>query len=83
MIIKQIEGLTDRTTIQHIEENMFMQYFLGYSSCTNEAPFTAPLFLAIRKRMSLELTSKTEEASTLSLSKDLAPPRPQKIHSQA
>lgn len=65
MIIKHIEGLTDRATIQHIEENMFMQYFLGYSSFTNEAPFTAPLFVAIRKRMSLELTSKINEAIAL------------------
>ncbi len=62
MIIKHIENLTDRATIQHIQENMFMQYFLGYSSFTNEAPFTAPLFVAIRKRMSLELTSKISDA---------------------
>jgi len=28
MIIKHIEDLTDRATILHIQENMFMQYFL-------------------------------------------------------
>lgn len=65
MIIKHIEDLTDRATIQHIQENMFMQYFLGYSSFTNEAPFTAPLFVAIRKRMSLELTSKISDVIAL------------------
>ena len=65
MIIKHLEGLTDRATIQHIQENMFMQYFLGYSSFTNEAPFTAPLFVSIRKRMSLELTSKISDAIAL------------------
>jgi len=65
MIIKHMEGLTDRGTIQHIQENVFMQYFLGYSSFTNEVPFTAPLFVAIRKRMSLELTSKINEAIAL------------------
>lgn len=65
MIIKHIENLTDRATIQHIQENMFMQYFLGYSSFTNEAPFTAPLFVAIRKRMTLELTSKISDAIAL------------------
>ena len=27
MMIKHIESLTDRGTIQHIRENMFMQYF--------------------------------------------------------
>jgi hypothetical protein len=65
MIIKHIEDLTDRATILHIQENMFMQYFLGYSSFTNEAPFTAPLFVAIRKRMSLELTTKISEIIAL------------------
>jgi IS5 family transposase len=61
MIIKHIENLTDRDTIQHITENIYMQYFLGYSSFTDEAPFTAPLFVAIRKRMTLELTNKISD----------------------
>lgn len=65
MMIKHIEDLTDRATILHIQENMFMQYFLGYSSFTNEAPFTSPLFVAIRKRMSLELTAKISEVIAL------------------
>jgi hypothetical protein len=70
MIIKHIEGLTDRSTIQHIQENMFMQYFLGYSSFTNEAPFSAPLFVAIRKRMSLDLTSRISDAIALHCIRD-------------
>jgi hypothetical protein len=40
LMIKHIEGLTDRKTILHIRENMFMQYFLGYTSFTNEEPFS-------------------------------------------
>lgn len=61
MIIKHIESFTDRDTVQHITENMYMQYFLGYSSFTDEPPFTAPLFVAIRKRMTLELTGKIND----------------------
>lgn len=61
MIIKHLEALTDRDTIQHIVENMYMQYFLGYSSFTDEAPFTAPLFVSIRKRMSLALINQINE----------------------
>jgi hypothetical protein len=76
MIIKHIEDLTDRGTILHIQENMFMQYFLGYSSFTNEAPFTAPLFVAIRKRMSLELTSKISEVIALHCANDQEPEDP-------
>lgn len=61
MMIKHIEVLTDRRTIEHIQENMFMQYFLGYSSFTNDAPFSATLFVEIRKRLSLELLSKIND----------------------
>ncbi len=38
-----------------------MQYFLGYRSYTDEAPFTAPLFVAIHKCMTLELTNKISD----------------------
>ena len=65
MIIKHIESLTDRGTIQHIQENMFMQYFLGYSSFTNEAPFSDTLFVEIRKRLTLELLSKINDIIAL------------------
>ncbi|HCP94175.1 MAG TPA: hypothetical protein DIU05_09110 [Bacteroidetes bacterium] len=39
VIIKHMLNLSDRETISQIQENMFMQYFLGYSSFTNEPPF--------------------------------------------
>lgn len=55
LIIKHILNLTDRETILQIEENMFMQYFLGYSSFTNEAPFSATLFVEIRKRLTFTI----------------------------
>jgi transposase, IS5 family len=65
MIIKHIEDFTDRETIIHIQENMFMQYFLGYSSFTNEAPFSAALFVEIRKRLSLEILAHINEVIVL------------------
>ena len=61
VIIKHMLDLTDRETIMQIQENMFMQYFLGYSSFTNEAPFDASLFVDIRKRLSLEVTTAISE----------------------
>jgi IS5 family transposase len=36
--------LSDEETIEQIRENMFMQYFLGYGSFTNDAPFDPSLF---------------------------------------
>ncbi|MFN0081249.1 MAG: transposase, partial [Ferruginibacter sp.] len=55
VIIKHLIGLTDRETILQIQENMFLQYFLGYSSFTNEAPFSPSLFVLIRERLSADI----------------------------
>lgn len=65
LMIKHIENLSDRATIQHIRENMFMQYFLGYTSFTNEEPFSDTLFVEIRKRLSIELLSKINDVIVL------------------
>ncbi|WP_394331158.1 transposase [Arcticibacter svalbardensis] len=34
-----------------MSENMYMQYFLGYSSFGNETPFDASLFVEFRNKM--------------------------------
>jgi IS5 family transposase len=61
VIIKHILALTDRETILQIEENVFMQYFLGYASFTNEAPFSPSLFVEIRERLSLEIVNSISD----------------------
>jgi len=65
VIIKHLGDLTDRETVAQIQENMFMQYFLGYSSFTNEEPFSDTLFPEIRERLSIELLSKINEVIAL------------------
>ena len=65
IIIKHMLDLTDRETIEQVRENMFMQYFIGYSSFTNEAPFSASLFVEIRERLNLEILSKINEVIVL------------------
>jgi len=54
LIIKHLCNLDDRETVDQISENIYMQYFLGYSSFTNEAPFDASLFVDFRKRLGFE-----------------------------
>lgn len=54
LIIKHLGNLDDRETVEQIRENMYMQYFLGYSSYTNEPPFDASLFVDFRKRLGME-----------------------------
>jgi hypothetical protein len=65
VIIKHILNLTDRETIHQIQENVFMQYFLGFSSFTNEEPFSHTLFTTLRKRLSLDVINKINEVIIL------------------
>ena len=51
IIIKHICDLSDRETVLQIQENMYMQYFIGYSSFSNEEPFDPSLFVDFRKRL--------------------------------
>ncbi len=61
VIIKHMLELTDRETIQQIQENMFMQYFIGYSSFNNDEPFSPSLFPLIRERLGLDLMTKISD----------------------
>ena len=54
LIIKHLCNLDDRETVDQISENMYMQYFLGYSSFSSEPPFDASLFVDFRKRLGME-----------------------------
>jgi len=53
LIIKHMCNLDDRETVDQISENIYMQYFLGYPSFTNETPFDSSLFVEFRKRLGM------------------------------
>lgn len=61
LIIKHQCNLDDRETIDQISENIYMQYFLGYSSFDPEPPFDPSLFVEIRKRMGMEAVNAINE----------------------
>lgn len=61
LIIKHMCDLSDRETIQQIQENMYMQYFIGYNSFSDEEPFDASLFVELRKRLGLEQINAINE----------------------
>jgi transposase, IS5 family len=80
MIIKHMCDLSDRETVLQIQENMYMQYFIGYSSFSSEEPFDPSLFVDFRKRLSIDdinlineriLKQKAEETKC---SQDRRPP---------
>jgi transposase, IS5 family len=51
IMIKHINDWSDEDTILHVQENMYLQYFLGFSSFTTAPIFDSSLFVEIRKRM--------------------------------
>jgi IS5 family transposase len=51
IIIKYLCKLDDEETVAQISENIYMQYFLGYPSFTNEAPYDPSLLTDFRKRL--------------------------------
>ncbi|HHL33719.1 MAG TPA: transposase, partial [Desulfobulbaceae bacterium] len=57
VIIKHKLNLSDEETVLQIQENPYLQYFVGLSSYKDEPPFTASLFVEIRKRMGRKVFS--------------------------
>ena len=68
MILKHMCNMSDRETVLQIQENMYMQYFIGYSSFSTEEPFDPSLFVEFRKRMGIEQINSINE-KILGLSK--------------
>jgi hypothetical protein len=54
MIIKHKLVLSDEETVLQIQENPFLQYFLGYTNYESEPVFSPTLFVEIRKRIGIE-----------------------------
>jgi transposase, IS5 family len=61
IIIKHMCNLDDRETVAQISENMYMQYFLGYSSFCSEPPFDPSLFVEFRRRLGDKVIAKMNE----------------------
>ena len=61
MILKHICNMSDRETVLQIQENMYMQYFIGYSSFSNEEPFDHSLFVEFRKRLGIDQINSINE----------------------
>lgn len=51
VIIKHMLNIDDREVVAQIQENMYLQYFVGLSSFTTEEPFDASLMVSIRYRL--------------------------------
>ena len=61
LIIKHMCNLDDRETVDQIAENIYMQYFLGYTSFIKEPPFDASLFVDFRKKLGMDSLNAINE----------------------
>lgn len=61
LYIKEREVLTDERTVEHIAENAYMQYFLGYREFREGAPFDASMMTHFRKRFPAEAVKEINE----------------------
>ncbi|MFC1637022.1 IS5 family transposase [Planctomycetota bacterium] len=65
LIIKERLGLTDRETVLQIQENPYLQYFLGFPEYEDKAPFDHSLMVHFRKRFDKETLAKINEMIVL------------------
>ena len=61
LIIKHMCNLDDREAVDQITENIYMQYFLGYTSFIKEPPFDASLFVDFRKKLGMDSLNAINE----------------------
>ena len=61
LIVKAKLGLTDRETVEQIQENPYIQYFLGFESFQDKEPFDPSMMVHFRKRFSLDEVGEINE----------------------
>jgi hypothetical protein len=62
LIVQAMENLTDRETVEMIEENPYVQYFLGFGEFQTKPPFDASMMVHFRKRFPKKEWDRLNEA---------------------
>ena len=62
LIIKHILKLDDREVLATLQENVYLQYFVGFSSFQTKIAFDPSLLVTLRKRMGLEAFDEWSQA---------------------
>ena len=61
IFIKHMCDLSDREAVQQIQENVYMQYFIGYSAFSYQPVFDPSLFVDLRKRFGADQINEINE----------------------
>ena len=64
LVIKERCGFTDEETVEQIRENPYLQYFIGMTEYSNEAPFEASMMVHFRKRLNTTTMSEINDMIT-------------------
>jgi IS5 family transposase len=75
VIIKHMLNIDDREVVAQIQENIYLQYFVGLSSFTTKEPFDPSLMVTIRYRLGQEVM---EEFNQIALQQAGVIPSPSK-----
>lgn len=65
LIIQQKLNITDRETVEQIQENPYLQYFIGLEKFTNKIPFNSSMMVHFRKRINSEILDKINQKIVL------------------
>lgn len=65
LLVKERLGLTDRETVAAIQENPYLQFFIGLEEFTQDQPFDASLMVDFRKRFGEAGMQRIAEAIAL------------------
>ena len=65
LLIKERLGLTDRETVEAIQENPYLQFFIGLEEFSQDRPFDASLMVDFRKRFGEAAMQRMGEAIAL------------------
>lgn len=61
LIIKEKLKVSDREAVEQIQENPYLQYFLGMAKFEKQAPFDASMYVHFRKRFGSEVLADINE----------------------
>jgi hypothetical protein len=61
LIIKERARISDRETVEQIQENPYLQYFIGLTAYSNEAPFEASMLVHFRERIGQDLINQVNQ----------------------
>lgn len=61
LMIQNRESFSDRTLLEHLSENAYMQYLIGLQGFTNKPPFVPSLLVEFRKRLGADIINEINE----------------------